>query len=53
MVDSMANINYLNHDNKPPIQRGFTDEFKKKKIGELKRNISSIPNICKIYSVSW
>ena len=30
----------------------FSEEFKKKKIRELERNITSIPDICKTYSVS-
>jgi transposase-like protein len=37
---------------KPPFQRYFSDDFKRKKIRELERNITSIPDICKTYSVS-
>ena len=37
---------------KPPFQRRFSDEFKKNKIRELERNITSIADICRTYSVS-
>ncbi len=52
MVNTMAKVNYFDHENKPQFQRGFSEEFKKKKIRELERNITSIPDICKTYSVS-
>ena len=48
----MAKINYFDHENKPQFQRSFSEEFKKRKIRELERNITSIPDICKTYSVS-
>jgi len=48
----MANVNYFDHENKPQFQRSFSEEFKKRKIRELEKNISSIPDICKTYSVS-
>ena len=48
----MAKVNYFDHGNKAQFQRSFNEEFKKKKIRELERNITSIPDICKTYSVS-
>jgi len=52
MVNTMAKENYFDHENKPQYQRSFNEEFKKRKIRELERNITSIPDICKTYSVS-
>ncbi len=48
----MANTNYFNHQNKPQYQRSFSDDFKRKKVRELERNITSVSDICKTYSVS-
>ena len=48
----MTKVNYFDHENKPQFQRSFSEEFKKRKIRELERNITSIPDICKTYSVS-
>lgn len=48
----MAKINYFDHENKPQYQRYFSDEFKRKRVRELERNISSISDICRIYEVS-
>jgi transposase-like protein len=48
----MSKLSYFDHENKPQFQRSFSDEFKKRKIRELERNITSIPDICKTYSVS-
>lgn len=48
----MAKVNYFDHENKPQFQRSFSEEFKKRKIKELERNITSIPDICETYSVS-
>jgi transposase-like protein len=48
----MAKVNYFDHENKPDFHRYFNEEFKKKKIRELERNITSIPDICKTYGVS-
>jgi transposase len=52
MVNSMANVNYFDHENKPQYKRSFSEEFKRKKVRELERNIASIGDICKTYSVS-
>ncbi len=48
----MAKVNYFDHEHKPQFQRSFNEEFKKRKIRELERNITTIPDICKTYSVS-
>jgi len=52
MVNSMSNVNYFDHENKPQYKRSFSDEFKRKKVRELEKNIASISDICKTYSVS-
>jgi transposase len=52
MVDIMAEANYIDHEHKPQFQRSFSEEFKKRKIRELERNITSVPDICKTYYVS-
>ena len=48
----MAKVNYFDHENKPQYRRYFSEEFKKSKIRELERNLSSVSDICKTYSVS-
>jgi transposase-like protein len=48
----MAKVNYFDHDHKPQYQRYFNEEFKKGKVRELEKNISSVSDICKTYSVS-
>ena len=48
----MTNVNYFDHENKPDYHRYFSEEFKRKKIRELERNITSVSDICRTYSVS-
>ena len=48
----MARVNYFDHANKPQYNRFFSEEFKKSKVREIERNISSVSDICKTYSVS-
>ncbi len=48
----MAKVNYFDHEHKPQYQRNFSEEFKKSKIRELERNITSVSDISKTYSVS-
>jgi transposase-like protein len=48
----MAKVNYFDHENKPQYNRSFSEEFKKSKIRELERNMSSVSDICNTYSVS-
>lgn len=52
MVNSMAKVNYFDHENKPDYHRYFSEEFKKRKVRELEKNISSVGDICTTYSVS-
>jgi transposase-like protein len=48
----MKEGSYFDHETRARFNRHFSDEFKKKKIRELERNITSIPDICKTYAVS-
>jgi transposase-like protein len=48
----MTKVNYFDHENKPQFQRSFSEEFKRKKIRELEKNITSVTDISKTYSVS-
>ena len=48
----MAKLNYFDHENKPQFQRSFSEDFKKRKVRELEKNMSSVTDICKTYSVS-
>ncbi len=48
----MTKVNYFDHENKPQFHRSFSEEFKKNKIRELERNITSVSDISRTYSVS-
>jgi transposase-like protein len=48
----MTKVSYFDQENKPQYLRSFSEDFKRSKIRELERNISSISDICKTYSVS-
>ena len=48
----MTNVGYFNQESKSLYQRHFSDDFKKKKVRELEKNITSISDICKTYAVS-
>jgi transposase-like protein len=48
----MTKVNYFDHGNKGQYQRSFSEEFKRIKVRELEKNISSVSDICKTYSVS-
>jgi transposase-like protein len=48
----MTKESCFDYESRARFNRHFSDEFKKKKVRELERNISSIPDICKTYSVS-
>jgi transposase len=48
----MSKANYFDHENKPQFQRSFSEDFKKRKIRELERNMTSVSDISKTYSVS-
>lgn len=51
-VNKMGKISYFDHETKPDFHRYFSEDFKKKKVRELERKITSIPDICRTYSVS-
>jgi transposase-like protein len=48
----MTKVNYFDHENKPDFHRYFSEDFKKRKIRELEKNLSSVSDICTTYSVS-
>lgn len=48
----MGKTNYFDHEVKPQFHRYFSEDFKKKKIRELERNITSVADICNTYGVS-
>lgn len=48
----MGRISYFDHETKPDFHRYFSEDFKKKKVRELERKTTSIPDICRTYSVS-
>ena len=48
----MTNAGYFDWERKPKEQRHFSDDFKKSKVRELEKRITSIPDICRTYAVS-
>ncbi len=48
----MTKVSFFDQKSKPEFQRSFSEDFKKAKVRELEKNLSSIPDICKTYSVS-
>jgi transposase len=48
----MTKVSFFDLEKGPSYNRSFSEEFKKKKIRELEKNITSIPDICRTYSVS-
>ena len=48
----MAKISFIDSEVRSKINRSFSEEFKKEKVRELERNISSVSDICKTYTVS-
>jgi transposase-like protein len=48
----MTNVGYFDWEKKPKEQRHFSDDFKKSKVRELEKRITSIPDICRTYAVS-
>jgi len=48
----MTKISFFDHENKPQYHRYFNNEFKRQKVRELERNITSVADICKTYQVS-
>lgn len=48
----MTKASYFDHEEKPQFQRYFSEDFKKKKVRELEKRITSIGDICITYEVS-
>jgi transposase-like protein len=48
----MANVGYFDWEKKPKDQRHFSDDFKRSKVRELEKRITSIADICRTYAVS-
>lgn len=48
----MTKVNYFDHENKPQYNRSFSDDFKRRKVREIERNMSCVADICRTYSVS-
>jgi len=48
----MTKVSFFDYENKAGCHRYFSEDFKRGKIRELEKNISSVGDICKIYSVS-
>jgi len=48
----MSKVNFFDHEHKGQYQRSFSEEFKKGKVREVERNLSTITDICRTYSVS-
>jgi transposase len=52
MVNNMAKIGILDQEQRVLYNRRFSEDFKKSKVKELERNLVSISDICKTYTVS-
>ena len=52
MVNVMANVGYFDWERKPKDQQHFSEDFKRSKVRELEKRITSIADICKTYAVS-
>jgi transposase len=52
MVNNMAKIGILDQEHRVLYNRRFSEDFKKSKVKELERNLVSISDICKTYTVS-
>jgi len=48
----MAKIGILDQEHRVLYSRRFSEDFKKSKVKELERNLVSISDICKTYTVS-
>jgi len=52
MVNNMAKVGILDQEHRVLYSRRFSEDFKKGKVKELERNLVSISDICKTYTVS-
>jgi transposase len=48
----MSKVSYFDHENKGEYRRSFSEEFKRKKVRELEKNLTSVSELCRTYSVS-
>jgi transposase-like protein len=48
----MTNVGYFDWERKPKEQRHFNDDFKRGKVRELEKRITTISDICRTYVVS-
>jgi transposase len=48
----MTKVGYFDWDKKPRTQRHFSEDFKRTKVKELEKRITSIADICSTYAVS-
>jgi transposase-like protein len=51
-VNNMSKVGILDQQQRVLFNRHFSEDFKKSKVKELERNLVSISDICKTYSVS-
>ena len=48
----MANLGYFDWEKKPRTLRHFSEDFKRAKVRELEKRITSIADICRTYEVN-
>jgi len=48
----MTKVSFFDKEKNPGYLRSFSEDFKKGKVREVERNLSSVSDICKTYSVS-
>jgi transposase-like protein len=48
----MTNVGYFDWEKKPRTLRHFSEDFKRSKVRELERRITSIADICRTYEVN-
>lgn len=48
----MTNVGYFDWEKKPRTLRHFSDDFKRSKVRELEKRITSIADICRTYEVN-
>ena len=48
----MANVSYFDWEKKPRVKRHFSEDFKRSKVRELEKRITSIADISRTYEVN-
>lgn len=51
-VNAMTNVGYFDWEKKPRTLRHFSEDFKRAKVRELEKRITSIADICRTYEVN-